>query len=186
MTREQWQAIKTHNKDYDGTFFYALKNSRIVCRPSCPRRKCLAKNVIIYGTLAEALGSGCTICSRCRPDLRDFKGPKEELANAAEQLVRDRFREKFSLTALADTLHVDKSYLLRTFREVKGTTLLAFHNKMRCDAAAELLTRPELSISYIASEVGFISPAHFSKLFKKLTGCTPSEFRSRYFESLDE
>ena len=41
-------------------------------------------------------------------------------------------------------------------------------------------------ISYIASEVGFISPAHFSKLFKKLTGCTPSEFRNRYFESLDE
>ena len=55
-------------------------------------------------------------------------GARRELANAAEQLVRERYTQKFSLDALADAVHVDKSYLLRTFKKMKGTTLLAFHN----------------------------------------------------------
>lgn len=113
-------------------------------------------------------------------------GARRELADAAEQLVRERYTQKFSLDALADTLHVDKSYLLRTFKKIKGTTLLAFHNQVRCEAAKELLTRPELPISSIASSVGFVSPAHFSQIFKKYTGTSPSEYRKEYCGSVKQ
>ena len=113
-------------------------------------------------------------CSRAR----------RELADAAEQLVRERYTQKFSLDALADAVHVDKSYLLRTFKKMKGTTLLAFHNQLRCEAAKELLTQPELPIAHIASSVGFVSPAHFSQIFKKYTGTSPSDYRKEYFDSL--
>ena len=111
-------------------------------------------------------------------------GARRELADAAEQLVRERYTQKFSLDALADAVHVDKSYLLRTFKKMKGTTLLAFHNQVRCEAAKELLARPELPISSIASSVGFVSPAHFSQIFKKYTGTSPSDYRKEYFDSL--
>lgn len=185
MTREQWQAIKQHSTGPDASFFYALKRSKTVCRPSCTRRKVQPRDVIIFDTLEEALQQGYRVCSSCRPDVSGWKGPKWELACSAEQLIREHYEEKFSLAALAEALHVDKSYLLRTFRQMKGTTLLAFHNKVRCEAAKELLTRPELSVSYIAQAVGFVSPAHFSKIFRQQTGSSPSEYRSAYLESLD-
>ena len=111
-------------------------------------------------------------------------GARRELADTAEQLVREHYTQKFSLDALADAVHVDKSYLLRTFKKMKGTTLLAFHNQLRCEAAKELLTQPELPIAHIASSVGFVSPAHFSQIFKKYIGTSPSEYRKEYFDSL--
>ena len=55
MTREQWLAIMNRDRSADGTFFYSLKRSGIVCRPSCTRRKCEPKDVIIFPTLEEAL-----------------------------------------------------------------------------------------------------------------------------------
>ena len=109
-------------------------------------------------------------------------GARRELADAAEQLVRERYTQKFSL----DAVHVDKSYLLRTFKKMKGTTLLAFHNQLRCEAAKELLTQPELPIAHIASSVGFVSPAHFSQIFKKYTGTSPSDYRKEYFDSVKQ
>ena len=185
MTREQWQAIKTRDKAYDNRFFYSLKRSVIVCRPSCSRRTCQPKDVIIFDTLEEALEKGYRVCSYCRPDQQDWKGARYELAQAAENLVREHYTEKFSLEAIARELHVDKSYLLRTFKQIKGTTLLFYHNQIRCEEACKLLTRPELSISYISSAVGFISPAHFSQIFRKHIGIPPSSYRTEYLKSLD-
>ena len=106
-------------------------------------------------------------------------GARRELADAAEQLVRERYTQKFSLDALADTLHVDKSYLLRTFKKIKGTTLLAFHNQVRCEAARVLLTSTDIPVSGISASVGFVSPAHFSHIFKKYSGVTPTEYRQQ-------
>jgi len=94
--------------------------------------------------------------------------------------------EKFSLDELAGELHTDRSYLARTFKAVTGQTPLAFHNGVRSDAAKELLKNSELSVSYIASAVGYVSASHFTQVFRKLNGMTPSEWRSAYLRSLDE
>ena len=80
---------------------------------------------------------------------------------------------------------MDKSYLLRTFKEATGRTLLEYHNCVRCEAAKELLTRPELTISFVASAVGYVSASHFTQVFRRHTGKTPSQYRSDYLESLD-
>ena len=179
MTKEQWLAIKNSDKDYDGKFYYALKRSQKVCRPSCRKASIRPEKVIIFDTLQEALEKGYQPCSKCRPDT-------ESWADAAEQLVRERYREKFSLDLLAKELFVDKSYLLRTFKGIKGYTLLEFHNIVRCEKAKELLQRPELPIAFIASETGYVSASHFTQVFHKITGQTPSRYRSAYLRSLDE
>ena len=186
ITKEQWTAIKNCDKRYDGRFFYGLQSTKKVCRPSCPKRSYDPKRIAVFDTLEEALSQGYRPCSRCRPELPDWSGAKTELAKAAEQYVREHYTDKFSLSVLADTLHVDKSYLLRTFKSVTGHTLLEYHNLVRCEIAKELLTRPELSASFIASEVGYVSASHFSQVFRKTVGCTPSEYRERYLKSLDE
>lgn len=108
---------------------------------------------------------------------KDVKG---ELVRSAEALVQKHYLEKFSLRQLSDSLHVDKSYLLRTFHERTGMTLLEYHNRIRIRAAQELLTHPEIPVSSIAASTGFVSASHFSQVFRRHTGQTPSEYRAEY------
>ena len=186
MTKEQWRAVKYHDAAYDGLLVYAKKGGKTFCRPSCAARTVTVKTVLIFDSAEAARAAGYRPCSRCHPELRQWAGAKRELARTAEGYIRDHSAEKFSLSVMAGRLHVDKSYLLRTFREVTGHTLLAYHNLVRCENARHLLTRPELSVSYIASAVGYVSASHFTQIFRKITGMTPTQYRNRYLESLEE
>ena len=52
----------------DGKFFVAVKTTGIYCRPVCPSRPALAKNVEYFESRSEALAAGYRACKRCRPD----------------------------------------------------------------------------------------------------------------------
>ena len=183
MNQEEWQAIKNNDKNFDGQFFYALKTTGTVCRPSCTARICNPKNVIIFYSLEDAIRQGFRPCYRCRPDQMDWLGPRTELAESAKKWIEDNYMEKFSLERIAASLYVNKSYLLRVFKDITGYTLLEYHNYIRCEFAKNLLTQPELSISMISSRVGFTTSSHFTKIFKKIYGCTPSAFRRQHLDT---
>jgi len=186
LTKEQWLAIKHRDAGFDGQFYYGLKSSETVCRPSCTARTCTPDKVVIFDTLEDAIAHGYRPCYRCHPELEHWEGAKKELAADAEDYLRAHAAEKFSLDALAGKLHVDKSYLLRTFKEVTGSTPLQFHNRIRCELAQDLLTRSELTVAYIASAVGYSSASHFTQVFRKLTNKTPTQFRQDYLLGLDD
>ena len=99
------------------------------------------------------------------------------LTLAAREYIEAHSAEKFSLQAIADALFVNGSYLLRVFKANTGHTLLWYHNHTRCENAKRLLTS-DRSISQVGEEAGFVSSAHFSHVFKKMTGMTPSEYRA--------
>ncbi len=99
------------------------------------------------------------------------------LAEAAEAYIEAHSAEKFSLQAMSDALFVNGSYLLRVFKARTGRTLLWYHNHVRCEKAKTMLTDSEQSISQVGEEVGFVSSAHFSHVFRKMVGCTPTEYR---------
>lgn len=100
------------------------------------------------------------------------------LTQAARRYVEEHSAEKFSLQAVADAMFVNGSYLLRVFKACTGKTLLWYHNHVRCEKAKALLASPDRSISQVGEEVGFVSSAHFSHIFKKMTGMTPTEYRT--------
>ncbi len=85
--------------------------------------------------------------------------------------------EKFSLEEMAKALFVNGSYLLRTFKRHTGTTPLDYHHQLRCAKAKELLAQADLTVSQVGEAVGFVSSSHFSHIFRKTEGCTPSEYR---------
>ena len=114
------------------------------------------------------------------PEAGKKKAVGESLAQAAAAYIEAHFREKFSLQKMADTLYVNGSYLLRVFKKYRGHTPLAYHNLVRCSRAKELLSQTGEEISEIGEMVGFVSSAHFSHVFKKIEGCTPTEYRIRH------
>ncbi len=105
------------------------------------------------------------------------KGSSAALADAARLYIETHSTDKFSLQAVADALFVNGSYLLRAFKAYTGHTLLWYHNYIRCERAKALLLDFDLSISKVGEEIGFVSSAHFSHVFKKMTGVTPTEYR---------
>lgn len=125
---------------------------------------------------------------RVMPGARKKKTGGEALAQAASDYVEAHYKEKFSLRKMADSLYVNESYLLRAFKKYRGYTLLAYHNLVRCRRAKELLAQTDEDVSEIGEAVGFVTSAHFSHVFKKTEGCTPTEYRLRhrvYWERTD-
>lgn len=109
--------------------------------------------------------------------LRKKQPSGESLAKAAQEYIEIHSKDKFSLDEMAGALYVNGSYLLRTFKRYMNMTPLYYHHAVRCSKAKELLLQTDMSISEIGETVGFVSSAHFSHIFRKTEGCTPSEYR---------
>ncbi len=104
----------------------------------------------------------------------------QALSEAACAWLETHSAEKYSLAEMSKALFVNGSYLMRTFKRQTGITPLAYHQAVRCKNARELLTATDLSISKIGETVGFVSSSHFTHVFRKIEGCTPSEYRKRH------
>lgn len=90
---------------------------------------------------------------------------------------------------IALKLNKDYTYLTNLFSEVEGITIEKFIISQKVERVKELLVYDELSLSEIAYMLGYSSISHLSNQFKKVTGLTPSHFKSvgsRKRKSLDE
>ena len=91
--------------------------------------------------------------------------------------IEENSHEKYSLDAVASALFLDRIYLSKCFKEATGMTMLGYHNKVRCEEAARLLLETDLNIEVIGSMVGYVTPSHFTRVFRSILGCSPSEYR---------
>jgi AraC-like DNA-binding protein len=79
---------------------------------------------------------------------------------------------------LSGKLHHDYNYLSTLFSDVEGTTIEKYFIAQKIERVKELLTYDELTLSEIADRLGYSSVAYLSNQFKKVTGFTPSHFRT--------
>lgn len=103
-----------------------------------------------------------------------------------KQLVIKRARNeaegessKMKLSALlSDTLHLEYTYISSLFSAVEGRTIENYFIEQRIEKAKELLVYDELTLSQIADALEYSGVAHLSKQFKKITGLTPTHFKT--------
>lgn len=79
---------------------------------------------------------------------------------------------------LTQHIPMEYKYLSTLFSEVEGTTIEKFYIAQRIERVKELLVYDELSLSEIADQMGYSSVAYLSTQFKKVTGLTPSHFKT--------
>lgn len=79
---------------------------------------------------------------------------------------------------LSERIHYDYTYLSNLFSEVEGTTIEKYYIAQRIEKVKELLVYNELSLAEIADMLGYSSPAYLSSQFKKVTGLTPTYYKS--------
>lgn len=93
-----------------------------------------------------------------------------------EKLSRKKIEDCPSIQTALEELGYSYAHLCRMFRRVYGLTPLGYINAIRIERAKLLLRDTELTISQVADRIGFESSAYLSRLFKKQTKMTPSQF----------
>ena len=100
----------------------------------------------------------------------------DKIVEAAKEYVRENYGEKLTLAAIASKIGISQGYLSSVFKKQTGGNLNDYINQMKIEKAKELLEKLEYMMYEISDMLGFENPYYFSKVFKKLTGITPSEY----------
>lgn len=83
----------------------------------------------------------------------------------------------YNVERLSETLGLSRGHLHRKIKELTGTTPVDFLRNYRLNKAAQLLKQKRYTISEVAYQTGFTSPAYFSKCFKAVYDVTPTEYQ---------
>lgn len=95
----------------------------------------------------------------------------------AKLYIRDHQAEDLSLGQVARAVNTSTFYFCKMFKKVTGLNFTDYVSRLRIEKAKNLLLNPNLRISEIAFEVGFQSLTHFNRVFKKIVGYSPTQYR---------
>lgn len=109
----------------------------------------------------------------------DEKAGERDAVMLAKEYIRSHFGSSVSVRNIADHSFLSCSHLSRVFRRETGFSLHSYLNFVRVDRARALL-REGASPAAVSYETGFTDQSHFTFWFKKITGVTPSVYRSAY------
>jgi AraC family transcriptional regulator of adaptative response/methylated-DNA-[protein]-cysteine methyltransferase len=176
----------------DGQFFYAVKSTKVYCRPSCPSRRPTRKNVAFFPTAAAAEQAGFRACKRCEPDLATPRpDPQAAVIAAATEYLAEHASERTRLADLAKATGVGRLTILRGFRRVLGVSpgefakaqrVARFKDALRpaADKPAATRERPASSPKRITDAIydaGFGSSSRLYESSANSLGMTPRVMR---------
>jgi AraC-like DNA-binding protein/ligand-binding sensor protein len=96
----------------------------------------------------------------------------------ARAYIHDHQTEELSLGQVAKAVNMSSYYFCKTFKKVVGINFTDYVARVRIEKSKNLLLNPNLRVSEIAFEVGFQSLTHFNRVFKKVLGQSPTEYRA--------
>ncbi|MDP4093090.1 MAG: response regulator [Bacillota bacterium] len=113
-------------------------------------------------------------------ELRDRESKKQQrdLLNQAIEFIDQHYQEEsISLDRVAKKVNISPNYFSAIFSQEVGLTFIEYLTNKRIDGAKHILCHTDKRLGEIAFAVGYKDPHYFSFVFKKVTGCTPSEYR---------
>jgi AraC family transcriptional regulator of adaptative response/methylated-DNA-[protein]-cysteine methyltransferase len=178
----QYEAFFRRDPAWDGIVFVAVKTTGVYCRPVCPARTPLPRNVAFYRSVAAAERAGFRPCLRCRPETVPFcpawRGSRTTVDRALA-LIENGALDCGDVSALADRLGVGPRHLSRLFAEHLDASPLQMALSLRVQRAKRLIDATDLPIPIIAERAGFPSARRMSAAFSQLYGRPPSALRQK-------
>lgn len=178
-------------------FFAAVQLGDGGDRRACEQAYCLY--IMVYGSFPELAGDSPPLTSdrvfsyKDMQALRDMlievfaemtdqlKGQSASQSNrtaaAAMQIVDARYMENLTLDDIAEELNFSIFYLSKLFKKQTGMTFTEYLTKCRVEKAKEFLSEGKMSVKEVAFATGYHSQGYFSKIFRKYTGVSPSEYK---------
>jgi len=101
---------------------------------------------------------------------------KIDTIKKAQLYIKENLKDNLTVKQISDYLGISEFYFIKLFKQVTDLTPHAFLLNEKINFAKDLLLE-NMDLSHIAYELGFVDQSHFNKIFKKLVGATPKEYR---------
>ncbi|MGY1619470.1 AlkA N-terminal domain-containing protein [Geodermatophilus sp. SYSU D00691] len=177
-----YRAVASRDARFDGWFFTAVHTTGIYCRPSCPARTPLARNVSFFTTAAAAQAAGFRACRRCRPDAAPGSPAwdvRADVVARAMRLIADGEVERSGVPGLAARLGYSERQLHRLLVGELGVGPLALARARRAQTARVLIETTDLPMADVAFAAGFASIRQFNDTVREVFASTPTALRTR-------
>lgn len=181
LDRQQcYDALRSRDPRFDGRFFVGVRTTGVYCRPVCPSRLPLARNIDYYAHPAAAEDAGFRPCRRCRPETApgsvDWTGGAG-VVDRALRLIDEGALDDAAVDDLAARLHVGGRHLRRLFLEHVGAAPDAVARSRRAHLAKRLLVETDLRVADVAFAAGFGSVRQCNDVVRRIFHATPTELR---------
>ena len=171
----RWNAVVEHDRGADGRFVYAVRSTRVYCRPSCPSRRPARDHVTFYETAAEARDAGFRACRRCHPDAIGSGDPwADKIRRACVYLANIDGHP--ALATLAARLGGSPYHLQRNFKRLVGVTPREYAEACRLRKVKGQLRRG-VDVTGAMFEAGYGSSSRFYERAAPKLGMPPSVYR---------
>ena len=174
IAERYWRATVSRDPRADGTFVLGVRSTNIYCRPSCPARRPLRRNVVFFHNVAEAEQQGFRACRRCRPN--EVAGPVSLVERAARELATVGEEDAVRFSALAAKLGTTSGTLRRAFLQVTGLRPRDLAAALRLGTFKKLL-RSGRSIADALYETGYGSTSRVYERSDAQLGMTPATYQ---------
>lgn len=173
---QRWSAVLHRDSDADGQFYYSVKTTGVYCRPSCPSRPALRKNVDFHASCEEAERAGFRACKRCRPNSPSLAGEHTAAVTRACRLI-ETADETPKLDTLAATAGMSRFHFHRIFKSITGLTPKAFAAARRAQRVRDGLPKHG-NVTNAIYDAGFNSNGRFYAKSAEFLGMAPTSFRT--------
>jgi|KBSSwiStaDraftv2_1062776.scaffolds.fasta_scaffold05323_2 AraC family transcriptional regulator of adaptative response/methylated-DNA-[protein]-cysteine methyltransferase len=169
----RWEAFVRRDPGADGQFVVAVETTCIYCRPTCPARRPLRKNVRFLPDAATAERQGYRACKRCKPQLAQL--PSEALVARVKSLLLADLEAPPSLDALARATALSPAHLQKTFKKQTGLSPKEFVSAARLERwKAELRAGRPVTEAWL--EAGYGSAGRAYAAARKQMGMSPAQY----------
>jgi len=183
MVEEQcWSAVERRAREADGVFVYAVRTTQIYCRPSCPSRRPLRRNVEFFPLPEAAERAGYRACQRCKPRDAAAGDPAVDRVRRACRLIERALEEGEGgapgLEALASEIGLSPFHLQRLFKRHLGISPRDYADAWRLGRVKSMLRRGD-GVAGALYEAGYGSASRLYERADAQLGMTPATYKKR-------
>ena len=102
-----------------------------------------------------------------------------ELTDAIKLYLRDSLYKKISLKEISEKFNYSPSFICKIFKKQTGETIVTYFNSLKIEKAKKLLKSTNMTVTEIASSLGFSEVKYFDSLFKKQLGVSPINYKNK-------
>ena len=173
---EAWRAVERRDPRFDGRFVYAVRSTRIYCRPSCPSRRPSRERVTFYAAPTAAEDAGYRACRRCHPREVHLGTAAAVAVERARRHIEQYPDEAVTLAALAAEVGMSPFHLQRTFKRLLGISPREYQDALRVSRFKSRLRAGD-TVSRATYEAGFGSSSRVYERSDRSLGMTPAAYR---------
>jgi two-component system response regulator YesN len=132
-------------------------------------------------TLEEITTGICTLIDKIFHEIEDESGNVNAISKVSSYILDNYHNEQLSILSIAKQMYLTPNYLSLLFKKETGKTINQYITEVRVDKAKQYLKDCNIKLNRVAKNVGYADAKYFTKVFEKIVGIKPREFREKHY-----